>query len=107
MNQFLEWWKSPPTKIDGLLRAGIAHFWFVTIHPFEDGNGRIARALTDMALAQDEKTDRRLYSLSSQINRERNNYYEILEKSQKGACAITEWLSWFLGLFTRAITHSQ
>jgi Fic family protein len=93
--------------LDGILRAGIAHFWFVTIHPFEDGNGRITRALTDMALAQDEKTGRRLYSLSSQINRERDCYYDILEKCQKETCDITEWLKWFLGLFSRTIGRSE
>jgi Fic family protein len=106
MAQFLEWWNSPP-PLDGLIRAGMAHFWFVTIHPFEDGNGRLARALTDMALAQDEKTGRRLYSLSSQINKERNDYYDILESSQKGACDITEWLEWFLGLFIRSVSASK
>ncbi|MBM3197900.1 MAG: Fic family protein [Chlamydiae bacterium] len=73
-------------QVDGLLRAGLAHFYFVTIHPFEDGNGRIARALTDMALAQDEKAPTRFYSLSSQIMKERNRYYEILERCQKGGC---------------------
>jgi Fic family protein len=90
MKAFLKWWNSPP-GIDGLLRAGIAHFWFVTIHPFEDGNGRLARALTDMALAQDEKTGRRLYSLSSQINAERNDYYDALERCEKGKLDITDW----------------
>ncbi|MFM8268793.1 MAG: Fic family protein [Pseudomonadota bacterium] len=106
MKAFLKWWNNPPT-IDGLLRAGIAHFWFVTIHPFEDGNGRLARALTDMALAQDEKTGRRLYSLSSQINAERSDYYDVLECCQKGALDITDWLSWFLGLFIRAVSSSE
>ncbi len=106
MKAFLAWWKKPP-KMDGLIRAGIAHFWFVTIHPFEDGNGRIARAITDMALAQDEKTGRRLYSLSAQINSERRDYYERLEQSQKGPCDVTEWLEWFLGLFIRSVESSQ
>src|ERR1035438_734085 len=106
MRRFLHWFETD-SGIDPVLRAGIAHFWFVTIHPFDDGNGRITRALTDMALAQDEKTGRRLYSLSSQINRERDAYYDILEKSQKETCDITEWLKWFLGLFSRAIGHSQ
>jgi Fic family protein len=107
MDLFLEWWNEPQKSLDGILRAGLAHFWFVSVHPFDDGNGRITRALTDMALAQDEKTGRRLYSLSSQINRERDAYYDILESSQKGTCDITEWLQWFLGLFSRAISHSQ
>jgi Fic family protein len=106
MKLFLKWWNHT-SNIDGVLRAGLAHFWFVTIHPFDDGNGRLARALTDMALAQDEKTGRRLYSLSSQINRERNDYYDVLEKSQKGTCDITDWLSWYLGLFTRAVDASK
>lgn len=106
MKSFLKWWNEPP-KLDGLVRAGIAHFWFITIHPFEDGNGRLARALTDMALAQDEKTSRRLYSLSSQINLERNDYYETLERCQKGNCDITEWLEWFLGLFLRSVESSK
>lgn len=106
MKEFLSWWTRPP-QMDGLLRAGVAHLWFVTVHPFEDGNGRIARALTDMALAQDEKTGRRLYSLSSQISAERADYYDILERSQKESCDITEWLQWFLGLFIRAIRNSE
>ena len=93
---------------DGILRAGIAHFYFVTIHPFEDGNGRIARALTDMALAQDEKLDIRYYSLSSQIMKERDNYYDILEKSSKSFNAdITDWLVWFVGCYKRAIQRSR
>jgi len=107
MDRILGWWNKTEKSLDGILRAGIAHFWFVTIHPFDDGNGRITRAITDMALAQDEKTGRRLYGLSSQINRERDAYYDILEKSQRETCDITEWLKWFLGLFSRAIGHSQ
>lgn len=106
MKNFLNWWNKPP-HMDGLLRAGVAHFWFVTIHPFEDGNGRIARAITDMALRQDEKTGRMLYSLSSQITHERDDYYNILERSQKGSCDITKWLEWFLGLFVRAVDKSK
>ncbi|MDZ4677532.1 MAG: Fic family protein [Oligoflexia bacterium] len=102
----LKWWNNPP-PLDGIIRAGLAHFWFVTIHPFEDGNGRIARALTDMALAQDEKTGRRLYSLSSQISKERDDYYDVLEKSQKDTCDVTRWLEWFLEMFIRAIDNSQ
>jgi Fic family protein len=90
-----------------LIRAGIAHLWFVTIHPFDDGNGRITRAITDMAIAQDEDIGRRLYSLSAQIIQERNGYYEILEKTQKQSCEITEWLKWFLQMYTRAVNRSQ
>jgi Fic family protein len=107
MKEFISWWNKNSNSIDGIIRAAIAHLWFVTIHPFEDGNGRIARALTDMALAQDEKTGKRLYSLSSQINQEKTNYYDILEKTQKGTGDITEWLKWFLGMFSRSIDSSS
>lgn len=103
MDHFLFWWKNQREKEDGLIRAGIAHFYFVTIHPFEDGNGRLARALTDMALAQDEKLPMRLYSLSSQIMKERAEYYQVLEKCQRGDGNITEWLIWFLSCYTRAV----
>src|SRR5574342_284152 len=96
MQQFLDWWEVSSGQEDGLVRAGIAHFYFVTIHPFEDGNGRIARALTDMALAQDEKLRTRFYSLSSQIMKERKEYYDILEQCQRGDMNITAWLVWFL-----------
>src|SRR3989338_7152590 len=107
MKDFLIWWEKSNGTMEGFLRAAIAHFWFVTIHPFDDGNGRIARALTDMALAQDEKLDMRFYSLSSQIMEERGNYYDILEKTQKGKGDITEWLKWFLEMFTRSIQNSN
>jgi Fic family protein len=108
MHLFLSWWNSGSQKMDGLLRTGLAHFYFVTIHPFEDGNGRIARALTDMALAQDEKLGVRYYSLSSQIMEEREEYYAILEKSSKAAGVdITDWLNWFLGCYQRAIQRSD
>ena len=106
MKQFLAWWnKKEP--MEGLIRAGMAHFYFVTIHPFEDGNGRIARALTDMALAQDEKMSVRFYSLSSQIMTERDAYYEVLEKTSKGNGDITEWLLWFVACVERAIGRSE
>jgi len=104
---FLEWWKQSRGRVEGILRAAIAHFWFVTIHPFEDGDGRIARALTDMALSQDDRQSIRYYSLSSQIMVERDAYYHILERCQKGKGDITEWLVWFLGCFCRAIVHSE
>jgi len=103
MKQFLSWWKTSLGREEGLLRAGMAHFYFVTIHPFEDGNGRIARALTDMALAQDEKLSTRYYSLSSQIMAERPDYYRVLEKCQKGDGDVTEWLMWFLGCHIHAM----
>lgn len=106
MDQFLTWWKTSLDKIDGLLRAGLAHFYFVTVHPFEDGNGRIARALTDMALAQDEKISTRFYSLSSQIMKEKKEYYDILERCQRGDMNITAWLAWFLRSYIRSLESS-
>jgi Fic family protein len=107
MDRFLNWFNNDSKKVDGLLRAGIAHLYFVTIHPFEDGNGRIARAITDMALAQDEQNNSRYYSLSSQIMSERDAYYNILEQTQKGNGDITEWLIWFLTCFKRAMEYSE
>ncbi|MGH9425050.1 MAG: Fic family protein, partial [Terriglobia bacterium] len=107
MRQFLSWWKTSRGREDGLLRSGLAHFYFVSIHPFEDGNGRIARALTDMALAQDEKLAARYYSLSSQIMEERNDYYAVLEASQKEKGNVTEWLKWYLGCHSRAVEKAE
>lgn len=107
IKSFLEWWERKSKKTDGLMRAGIAHFYFVSIHPFEDGNGRIARALTDMALAQDESLPGRYYSLSSRIMKEREAYYNILETCQKGALDITLWMEWFLGCYLRALKDSE
>jgi Fic family protein len=108
MRKFFKWWGSSLKTTDGLLRAGVAYFYFVTIHPFEDGNGRIARALTDMALAQDEKLKIRYYSFSSQIMEERDSYYALLEKSSKSdSLDLTDWLVWFLGCYQRAIQKSD
>lgn len=107
MGRFLSWWKTSLGQEDGLLRSGLAHFYFVTIHPFEDGNGRIARALTDMALAQDERLSTRYYSLSSQIMEDRDDYYGVLEACQKGKGDVTEWLNWYLGCHTRAVEGAQ
>lgn len=107
VRHFLAWWRKSLRDVEGFIRAGIAHFRFVTIHPFEDGNGRIARAITDMALAQDENLDKRFYSLSMQIMAERNDYYDVLEKTQRGDGDITEWLLWFLGAAERAIHSSE
>jgi Fic family protein len=107
MQQFLAWWTASAPREDGLLRAGLAHVYFVTIHPFEDGNGRIARALTDMALAQDERQPIRYYSLSSQIMEERHDYYRALEASQQGDGEITAWLQWYLNCFTRAVERAE
>jgi len=107
MESFLNWWQIQHNDLEGIIRAAVTHFWFITIHPFDDGNGRIARALTDMALAQDDKQSIRTYSLSAQIMADREEYYDILEKCQKGASDITAWLLWFLGCFTRAIRRSE
>lgn len=95
MNHFLKWFNEE-NKVDLVIKAAIAHLWFVTIHPFQDGNGRITRALTDMLLAQSDKSTQRFYSMSAQIRIERQGYYEILEKTQKGDLDITEWIKWFL-----------
>jgi Fic family protein len=107
MDRFCSWFADSLLEMDGLLRAGLAHLYFVTTHPFEDGNGRIARAITDMALAQDEKSGNRFYSLSGQIMNERDGYYAILEQTQKGDGDATDWLNSFLGCFQRAIEGSE
>lgn len=95
MNAFLEWFEGEKS-LDPVLAAGIAHLWFVTIHPFDDGNGRIARAITDLALARSENSPQRFYSMSSRIREQRNRYYAVLESTQKAGMDITEWLLWFL-----------
>ena len=101
MKAFIDWFNGPAAT-DPVLKAGIAHFWFVTIHPFEDGNGRIARAIADMALRADGTKDR-FYSMSSEIAAERKEYYQELETAQRGDLDITRWLAWFLGCLGRAI----
>jgi Fic family protein len=106
MRGFLEWF-SHGNAAEGLLRAALAHLWFVTVHPFDDGNGRIARTIADQALAQSEGSGQRYYSLSSQIRKERSDYYDILERTQKGSLDVTEWLVWFLGCFTRAVQGAE
>ncbi len=106
MVKFLSWFEQPGDT-DPLLIAGLAHLWFVTIHPFEDGNGRIARAIADMALARSEKTGQRFYSMSAQIRLENNDYYDILESTQKGELDISQWLDWFLHCLLRAIDGAQ
>lgn len=106
MNQFLNWFNTP-SKIDLLIKAAIAHLWFVTIHPFEDGNGRITRALTDMLLAQSDKSNQRFYSMSAQIRVQRKEYYEMLEKTQKGNLDITEWMQWFLNCIINALKSTD
>lgn len=106
MGIFLEWFGSQKA-IDPVLKAGIAHLWFVTIHPFEDGNGRIARAITDMALAQAEGMTDRFYSLSNQIETERKLYYDHLERQQRASPEITGWLDWFLDCLGHAIVNAE
>ncbi|MCY3675228.1 MAG: Fic family protein [Rhodobacteraceae bacterium] len=106
MQAFLAWFTKDDDS-DPVIRAGIAHLWFVTIHPFEDGNGRIARAIGDMALARADETKNRFYSLSSQIEADRKNYYEQLEKQQRSTPDITGWLTWFLDCLDRAIENSE
>ncbi|MBI4765148.1 MAG: Fic family protein [Deltaproteobacteria bacterium] len=103
---FLKWFNGSPS-VDPVLAAGLAHFWFVTIHPFEDGNGRIARAIADMVLAKSENSRQRFYSMSAQIRLERKVYYDILEKTQKGGMDITPWLEWFLSCLDRAIGGAE
>lgn len=107
LQRFLDWFADPPSGLDGLLRAGLTHLWFVTLHPFEDGNGRIARALTDMALAQDERQPRRFFSLSARIEQEREAYYDILKRTQRGGLDVTPWLSWFLEQTAAACETSE
>jgi Fic family protein len=106
MATFLAWFNGP-NAIDPFLKAGIAHFWFVTIHPFEDGNGRIARAIADQALGQADRTHDRFYSMSSQIAAERKEYYQELEIAQRGDLDITRWLGWFLACLGRAIDGAE
>lgn len=107
MRLFVEWWNSSVGKMDGILRAAAAHLRFLTIHPYEDGNGRLARALTDMALAQDEKLKIRFYSISSEIMRTRNSYYQILEDVQNRRKEASEWFLWFIKCISASIEHSQ
>lgn len=102
MKAFLKWFNSE-LETDEIIKAGVSHLWFVTIHPFDDGNGRIARAITDMQLARADKTNQRFYSMSAQIRKERNEYYDILENTQKASLDITPWLNWFLECLDRAI----
>ena len=106
MRVFLAWFNRN-TEIDAVLKAALAHLWFVTVHPFDDGNGRIARAIADMTLARSEQSPQRFYSMSAQILQERNAYYDILERTQKGGLDITPWMEWFLGCLDRAIAGAQ
>jgi Fic family protein len=106
MAKFLRWFEQPG-DMDPLLMAGLAHLWFVTIHPFDDGNGRIARAIADMALARSEQTGQRFYSMSAQILREYQAYYDTLEWTQRGDLDITIWQEWFLNCLGRAIEEAR
>ncbi|OGT43278.1 MAG: cell filamentation protein Fic [Gammaproteobacteria bacterium RIFCSPHIGHO2_12_FULL_37_34] len=106
MAAFIKWFNTP-SKIDLVIQSALAHFWFVTIHPFDDGNGRIARAISDMLLARSEQSKQRFYSMSSQIQRERNAYYHVLEHCQKGSVDITAWIEWFLNCLKHAISTSD
>ena len=106
MKAFLAWFNAK-AHVDPVLKAAQAHLWFITLHPFDDGNGRIARAIADMALARSENSSQRFYSMSGQICRDRKAYYEILEKTQRAGLEVTEWLAWFLGCLDRAIKNSE
>jgi len=106
MEAFLDWFNRP-RDTDWVMKAAIAHLWFLTVHPFEDGNGRMARAVADLALARSEQTAERCYSMSAQIRVERNDYYEMLERTQRGTLDVTAWVVWFLGCLGRAIQGAQ
>ncbi|WP_151447366.1 Fic family protein [Lacisediminimonas profundi] len=105
-SRFLDWVNGPPTE-PLLIRAGLGHLWFVTLHPFDDGNGRIARAIGDLLLARADGSPQRFYSLSAQIHRERKAYYDILERTQKRSMDVTDWLAWFLDSLHRAVDQAQ
>jgi len=106
MTDFLDWFNND-NDIEPVIKSGIAHFWFVTIHPFDDGNGRIARAIADMQLARTDKTNQRFYSMSAQIERQKKEYYQILEKTQKGSLDITNWLDWYLKCLIGALESTE
>ena len=106
MMKFIHWFNST-NEIDPVLKAAVAHLWFVTIHPFDDGNGRITRAITDMQLSRADQSAQRFYSMSSQIRVERKEYYDILERTQKGSLDVTNWISWFLDCLDRALAETE
>jgi len=108
LEQFLQWFEASQhqTALDPMLRAGIAHFWFVTLHPFDDGNGRLTRTITDLALAQGEAQAIRFYAMSASILDDRSGYYRVLESSQKASLDITEWLTWFLQTLLRSLQQA-
>ena len=109
MESFLTWFEASrnPASLDPLLRAGLAHFWFVTLHPFDDGNGRLTRAITDLALAQGDAQGIRFYAMSASILDDRSGYYGVLENSQKATLDITEWLKWFLQTLLRSLQQAM
>ena len=107
MSRFMQWANKTEDSTDPVLRAALAHLWFVTIHPFDDGNGRIARTIADWSLARSENSAQRFYSMSAQIRHERNDYYDILERTQKGTLDITLWMEWFLGCLGRAFDGTE
>lgn len=106
MGKFLSWFNAEATPKD-YIKSAVAHFWFVCIHPFDDGNGRIGRAIADMAFSQADNSTMRYFSMSRQINREKTKYYDILERSQKGSCDLTAWLDWYLDCMLRAIGNAD
>lgn len=108
LNQFIQWFNQSreDNTLDPLLRAGVAHLWFLTLHPFDDGNGRLARALTDLALTQADQQSIRLYAISATILQKRTEYYRLLEQTQKGDREITSWLNWFLGILAESVEQS-
>jgi Fic family protein len=108
MRAFLDWFNQPDApNTDALLKSALSHLWFVTIHPFDDGNGRIARALADLLLARSEQSPQRFYSMSAQIRLERGAYYDILERTQKDTLDVTSWMEWFLACLGRAIQAAE
>jgi len=106
MNLFLDWFNKKE-EVDLVIKAALAHLWFVTVHPFDDGNGRITRALTDLLLARSDKSTQRFYSMSAQIRIERKMYYEILEQTQKGNLDVTDWIKWFLNCLISALNETE
>jgi Fic family protein len=106
MDRFIQWYNNE-NMLELVMKSAIAHLWFVTIHPFQDGNGRIARALTDMLLARADKSNQRFYSLSAQIRLDRSQYYHILEKSQKSELDVTSWMTWFLECLMNALMSTD
>jgi Fic family protein len=106
MKQFLDWFNNEQ-ELESLLKAAVAHLWFITIHPFDDGNGRIARAITDMQLSKSDGVNQRFYSMSTEINTQKKGYYTILERTQKDDLDITEWIIWFLDCLKNSIVHSS